>query len=269
MVKLEADRSKQPLDSETARAKAYKEIAETVKTEYQLILSGVAPADYRTKDKDKMVGDEHDRIEVFFACIEEAVNHHANYFKDLGFTGMHSRAMMKGILQEACGNQPARYARDQGISKAPNQYYPLVIEAWTEKHRNPNTSLSNVSRSLTKAFDDSADGERSQVTPVAATAPRDIPLEFWCKEYRNAFEAKLSYDALVSDFVNPQTIRSFEQAIPGSEHVGDRYHVTSYAGVTANLRSRYPTDIIMCMNSHVQPPTTMGTNRGTASSRLI
>ena len=75
MAKLEADRNKQSLDTDSARAKVYKEIAGTVKNEYQLRLSEVAPADYRTTDLDKMLGDEHDRIEVFFACIDEAVQH--------------------------------------------------------------------------------------------------------------------------------------------------------------------------------------------------
>ena len=53
--------------------------------------------------------------------------------------------------------------------------------------------------------------------------PHDIPLEYWCEQYQQAFEAKLSYDAVLSDIINPNTLRSLEQAIPNSEFHTDRH----------------------------------------------
>ena len=53
---------------------------------------------------------------------------------------------------------------------------------------------------------------------AARGIPQDIPLEFWCEQYQQAFEAKLSYDAVLLDIINQKTLRSFEQAMPNSAH---------------------------------------------------
>ena len=68
-----------------------------------------------------------------------------------------------------------------------------------------------------------ATGATANLGTASGGIPHDIPLEYWCAQYQEAYEAKLSYDTVLADIINPSTVRSFEQAIPDSEYNSERH----------------------------------------------
>ena len=143
LAKISDDRNKVSLDTSKAKNDAYTEIAKKVCTDYEQALLETAPSGYRTEDMGKMIGDEHDRIERFFSCIQAAVEYYSQFYRNLSLTGPDSRTMLTKILQLTCGSKPASYA---GHNIRP--YIKLLNEPYHVMSCHVWPSRSNIARGV-------------------------------------------------------------------------------------------------------------------------